>query len=279
MQLIIAHWQACKSATWPHLRDAATFTCKQGGAVLHGYTLRDTAASTCKQGNIAHTSLAHMCMLTRCATRVAAHCVCASFAGDQPMGDEETLQGARNRATACRDHLDARDAAFTVGIEGGCKIIDGKMACMAWMCVQAADGVEGVGCAALFFLPKSMSRLVESGASCLTVAHIPGRHTCLICATISKLNSVCWCCCVCCCLYVVAVVVLVPRLWNICRCGGGGGGGMWWWLVVVIMDAVVVVVIMDAVVVVMVVVVMVVARHWVVWSSARCVHINSHRVS
>ena len=86
------------------------------------------------------------------------------------MGDEETLQGARNRAAAVREHLGLRDAAYTVGLEGGCKLIDGKMACMAWMCVQSAEGVEGIGCAALFFLPKSMSKLIESGTTCTLLA-------------------------------------------------------------------------------------------------------------
>ena len=71
------------------------------------------------------------------------------------------MQGARNRAAACRERRP--DAAFAVGLEGGCKVDGGQMACLAWMCILDAEGVEGRGCAALFYLPKSMAKLVESG--------------------------------------------------------------------------------------------------------------------
>eukprot|EP00037_Helgoeca_nana_P038058 m.18824 g.18824 ORF g.18824 m.18824 type:complete len:210 (+) comp9758_c0_seq1:23-652(+) len=85
----------------------------------------------------------------------------ASGVPDQPMGDAETLEGARNRAARCRELRP--DAAFTVGCEGGCEVVGDEMTCLAWMSVHSAKGVEGKASAARFFLPKSMSSLVASG--------------------------------------------------------------------------------------------------------------------
>mmetsp|Transcript_28089 Transcript_28089/g.83931 ORF Transcript_28089/g.83931 Transcript_28089/m.83931 type:complete len:198 (-) Transcript_28089:192-785(-) len=84
-----------------------------------------------------------------------------SGVADQPMGDAETLQGAQNRAARCREARPT--AAFTVGLEGGCKVVGGDMACIAWMCVLDSTGTEGKASAAQFLLPRAMSRLVESG--------------------------------------------------------------------------------------------------------------------
>jgi hypothetical protein len=90
---------------------------------------------------------------------------------DQPMGDAETLEGARNRAARCRELRP--DAAFTVGCEGGCEVVGDEMTCLAWMSVQSAKGVEGKASAARFFLPKSMSSLVASGTHTVLFAPPP----------------------------------------------------------------------------------------------------------
>lgn len=50
-------------------------------------------------------------------------------------------------------------------------MIGDDMACLAWMAVQGKDGVEGKANAAQFFLPRSMSSLVESGRP--PASHVP----------------------------------------------------------------------------------------------------------
>lgn len=79
---------------------------------------------------------------------------------DQPMGDEETLTGARQRMEAAR-HLQP-DAAFWVGIEGGCADTEHGMTCFAW--VTVTDGTRfGQARTGTFFLPDEVARLVRGG--------------------------------------------------------------------------------------------------------------------
>ena len=51
----------------------------------------------------------------------------------QPMTDEETLQGAMNRASNAR--TSDSQAAFWVGIEGGCEEKHGELWTFAWVVV------------------------------------------------------------------------------------------------------------------------------------------------
>ena len=79
-----------------------------------------------------------------------------SGVGPQPVGWEQTLRGARNRAlAACREVL---EAMFCVGIEAGIVEIGGT-----WFDTQIAyvvdrNGVEGIGISPTFPLPR---RFVE----------------------------------------------------------------------------------------------------------------------
>lgn len=116
---------------------------------------------------------------------------CPSGVPDQPFGDDETRQGAINRANGaleaakgCNEKVD-----FSVGLEGGIEIIKNKVTgvedlwCMAFMCVigtasdictgckhpestfQASEESSkqeliGIAKTAVFPLPKEISRLV-----------------------------------------------------------------------------------------------------------------------
>lgn len=80
---------------------------------------------------------------------------------DQPLGDAQTLLGARNRAARIRES--APDADYWVGIEGGIEDGGNGMAAFAWI-VVLGDGREGRGRSGTFFLPEPVARLVREGA-------------------------------------------------------------------------------------------------------------------
>jgi len=56
-----------------------------------------------------------------------------SFVSDQPMSDEETLEGAINRAENAK--LARKDADFWVGIEGGIETDGINMDAFGWMII------------------------------------------------------------------------------------------------------------------------------------------------
>lgn len=84
----------------------------------------------------------------------------------QPVGDEETLRGARNRAEAARQ--DRPNANLWVGVEGGVIERDGALDCMAWIVVlgrREPDGpvVRGESRTATFTLPAEIADRVRAG--------------------------------------------------------------------------------------------------------------------
>ena len=100
----------------------------------------------------------------------------SSGVSDQPMGDEETLQGALNRSQGAlekyRDsQLDAGDlpqaeistAHYFVGIEGGATDDGTQMECMAWIVVRDTSGRIGRARTGTFQLPKKVRELVLGG--------------------------------------------------------------------------------------------------------------------
>lgn len=83
-----------------------------------------------------------------------------SGVSDQPSSDDETLRGARNRATHARQAQP--DAGYWVGVEGGV-IDDGQhMQSFAWIVVLSSTH-SGRGRTATFFLPDEVSALVREG--------------------------------------------------------------------------------------------------------------------
>ena len=83
-----------------------------------------------------------------------------SGVSDQPMTDADTRDGALTRAKNARETLP--DAAYWVGVEGGCDHLDGQLVAFAWIQVLAADRQSQARTAA-FRLPVEVQKLVESG--------------------------------------------------------------------------------------------------------------------
>ncbi len=94
-----------------------------------------------------------------------------SGVSDQPMTDEETLQGALNRASKVRELHP--DADYWVGIEGGCEEKHGELWTFAWVVIQSSlprlrgrvrEGVvTGKARTGAFMLPQEVATLVRSG--------------------------------------------------------------------------------------------------------------------
>ncbi|RME92598.1 MAG: non-canonical purine NTP phosphatase [Bacteroidetes bacterium] len=78
----------------------------------------------------------------------------------QPLGDEETYQGAWNRVQGARKLHPEAD--YWVGIEGGNIINAHGMEVMAWVLIQSADRL-GKARTAGFYLPPRVIELIEQG--------------------------------------------------------------------------------------------------------------------
>lgn len=79
---------------------------------------------------------------------------------DQPLTNEETLQGALNRAENAR--LVVSEADYWVGIEGGIEQMDGEMSAFAWI-VVLSQTMMGKGRTGTFFLPPAVVDLIQAG--------------------------------------------------------------------------------------------------------------------
>ncbi|MBZ9786272.1 inosine/xanthosine triphosphatase [Psychroflexus sp. CAK57W] len=83
-----------------------------------------------------------------------------SEVSDQPMSDEETFRGAKNRAdNAANTH---KDADFYIGIEGGIEEVDSEMQAFAWVFIKS-NGKYGKSRTGTFFLPKQVVDLIKEG--------------------------------------------------------------------------------------------------------------------
>jgi len=83
-----------------------------------------------------------------------------SGVSDQPMTDEETLQGALNRSQRARELIS--DADYWVGIEGGVYEHENDLHAFAWVVVRSPDGI-GKSRSGSFELPSVIRDLVHSG--------------------------------------------------------------------------------------------------------------------
>ncbi|WP_222933143.1 inosine/xanthosine triphosphatase [Fulvivirga aurantia] len=79
---------------------------------------------------------------------------------DQPTSDQETYDGAFNRAKNARDLLPDQD--LWVGIEGGIEDTLKGMTAFAWVVVLSKDKI-GHAKSATFFLPEKVSHLIKQG--------------------------------------------------------------------------------------------------------------------
>ena len=86
----------------------------------------------------------------------------ASGVPDQPIGDEQTQAGARQRAVAA---LAARPhAEIAVGLEGGVIVLpDGRMRTCAWAVVVDREGRDGVGGSLSMPLPDRVAARIRAG--------------------------------------------------------------------------------------------------------------------
>jgi inosine/xanthosine triphosphatase len=83
-----------------------------------------------------------------------------SGVADQPVGETETLRGARQRMLGARELMPAAD--FWVGIEGGIRKLPAGYEAFAWMVVS--DGQrEGEARTAGFILPPAIGSLLDQG--------------------------------------------------------------------------------------------------------------------
>lgn len=84
---------------------------------------------------------------------------------DQPKGDEETCNGARNRALAAWEEFSTKNGKppdFSIGLEGGISECVSGMECFAWICTW--DGKKlGSARTASFTLPPAIAKLVRDG--------------------------------------------------------------------------------------------------------------------
>ena len=83
-----------------------------------------------------------------------------SGVSDQPMSDEETLTGARQRASNLRARVD--DADYWVGIEGGVQPRGETLEAFAWVVVLGRER-SGHSRTAAFPLPDEIATLVRQG--------------------------------------------------------------------------------------------------------------------
>ncbi len=84
-----------------------------------------------------------------------------SGVSDQPMSDEETLLGAKNRADAAQTHLQHADG-YAVGIEGGVCESPIGLSAFAWIVVKRG-AQYGYGRTGAFILPDEVAALVRQG--------------------------------------------------------------------------------------------------------------------
>ena len=109
---------------------------------------------------IAAVEQAFLCQFPSAQTRIVPIGVDSGVA-DQPMSDDETRQGARNRVAAAKQKLP--DADYWVGLEGGLDDFDGDLMAFAWMAVAGPGGRISEIRSATLPLPPGVQALVADG--------------------------------------------------------------------------------------------------------------------
>ncbi len=86
----------------------------------------------------------------------------ASGVPDQPMGDEQTQEGARTRARAALAMDGGADLA--IGLEGGVVVSTaGAMRTCAWALAVDREGQEGLGGSLSMALPEAVAARIRAG--------------------------------------------------------------------------------------------------------------------
>ncbi len=84
----------------------------------------------------------------------------ASGVSDQPMSNEETLEGAIQRANNLQELYP--DGNYFVGIEGGIQRIGEEMEAYAWIVINS-NGISGKAQTSTFQLPPKIVELINKG--------------------------------------------------------------------------------------------------------------------
>ena len=79
---------------------------------------------------------------------------------NQPMSDQESIQGAKNRAAKALHEL---KADYGVGLEGGVNQIDEYWFDCGWVVVVDSKGIEGIGSTARIITPPKMMEMIHQG--------------------------------------------------------------------------------------------------------------------
>lgn len=88
-------------------------------------------------------------------------CSASSDVSDQPLSDEETRRGARNRAqNAAKAH---RHADFCIGLEGGIENMNGQLVAFAWMAALGKDTRIADARTVTLPLPAAVKLLLDEG--------------------------------------------------------------------------------------------------------------------
>lgn len=85
----------------------------------------------------------------------------SSGVSEQPMTDDETYAGARQRAENASQEI--KEADFWVGIEGGVDKKDEETSAFSWVLIKSKDNNWGKGKTGTFFLPKKISDKLLNG--------------------------------------------------------------------------------------------------------------------
>lgn len=82
----------------------------------------------------------------------------SSGVSHQPITDEETLAGAKNRVQEAKQLVS--DADFWVGVEGGVEDIEGELHQFSWTMIEGKDGKIGKGRSATYIAPPIYRKMV-----------------------------------------------------------------------------------------------------------------------
>jgi len=80
---------------------------------------------------------------------------------DQPMSDQVTRQGARNRVNNAKTQYP--DAEYWVGLEGGLDTFDGQLMAFAWMVIAGSEDRISETRSVTLPLPPRVQELVSGG--------------------------------------------------------------------------------------------------------------------
>ena len=89
-----------------------------------------------------------------------------SGVSDQPIGDEETREGAVNRASVAQNSL---SGSIGIGLEGGVMDVAGKLFLCNWGALMIPDGRLYTAAGARIELPDSFKEKIDDGQELSTI--------------------------------------------------------------------------------------------------------------